>query len=87
MPPDPLKTLGQRVRTHRESLRDDAGRPISQERFGDLIGLHRTYIGHVERGEVNVSLRNLIMISDGLGVDLGELVRCLGSVPPGTKRT
>jgi len=51
--------------------------PVSQERLADQAGLHRTYIGHVERGEVNLTVWNLIRIADALGVDPAELVRGL----------
>lgn len=46
---------------------------ISQERFGELCGLDRTYIGEVERGEVNLSTRHLVRIARALGVKLSAL--------------
>jgi transcriptional regulator with XRE-family HTH domain len=49
--------------------------PWSQERLADEAGVHRTYIGHVERGEVNLTVWNLIRIADALGIDPAELVR------------
>ena len=42
--------------------------------FADLCGLHRTYVGSVERGERNVSLLNIWSISDVLGVRPGQLL-------------
>jgi transcriptional regulator with XRE-family HTH domain len=48
---------------------------MSQERLAEKCGLHRTYIGHVERGEVNVALYNIIRIAAALKVDPSELVR------------
>lgn len=66
-----MAELGRRVRAGRENL------GISQEEFGERSDLHRTYIGRLERGEVNPSLSNLVRLADGLGVDLGELVRGL----------
>ena len=59
--------LGRTVRR----LRADAG--YSQESFADRCGVHRTYMGSVERGEVNISLDNLERMSKGLGISLGEL--------------
>ena len=47
---------------------------LSQEGLADVAGLHRTYIGHVERGEVNPTLWNIVRIAAALGVDPGELV-------------
>ncbi len=65
--------LGRRVRGRREALVP----AMSQERLADQAGLHRTYIGHVERGEVNVTVWNLIRLAAALGVDPGELVQGL----------
>lgn len=47
---------------------------LSQEKLGELAGLHRTYIGHLERGEVNPSFFNIIRVAAALGVDPGDLV-------------
>lgn len=68
------KAFGARVRAAREALRDEDGRTVSQERLAERTGLHRTYIGHVERGEVNVALFNIIRIAAAVEVDPGELV-------------
>jgi predicted transcriptional regulator len=48
--------------------------PLSQEGLADRTGVHRTYIGHVERGEVNPTLWSIIRIAASLGVDPAELV-------------
>lgn len=50
------------------------GRPVSQERLAEAAGLHRTYIGHVERGEVNVALYNIVRIAAALSTDPSDLV-------------
>ncbi len=47
---------------------------MSQEGLGEAAGLHRTYIGHLERGEVNPSLLNILKVAAALGVDASELV-------------
>ena len=65
------RELGDRVRARRKEL------GISQEQLGERCGLHRTYIGQVERGEVNVSVRNLMAVADGLGIDIADLVQGL----------
>ena len=57
-------------------LRSERG--YSQEAFANLVGLHRTYMGGVERGERNIGVRNLARIADALDIqlcDLFELVK------------
>ena len=46
---------------------------LSQEAFAEECGLHRTYVGSVERGERNVSLDNIARISVALGVPISSL--------------
>lgn len=54
------KALGHVIRRRRRVL------GYSQETFADEVGLHRTYVGSVERGERNLSLTNLIRIANSL---------------------
>jgi transcriptional regulator with XRE-family HTH domain len=54
-------------------LREDAG--FSQEAFADAVGVHRTYMGAVERGEKNISLRNIERIAKTLRVRASELLQ------------
>jgi transcriptional regulator with XRE-family HTH domain len=49
-------------------------RGVSQEAFADLCGLHRTYIGSIERAERNVSLDNIERIANALQVGAAELL-------------
>ena len=49
-------------------------RGISQEQLGYDSGLHRTYVGGIERGERNPSLANIIRIAEALGVPASELM-------------
>jgi transcriptional regulator with XRE-family HTH domain len=51
-----------------------AARGWSQEELADRVGIHRTYIGDVERGERNLGLVNLGRIADALGLTTGELM-------------
>ena len=62
------KAFGRNVRKSREI------RGLSQERLAQLSGLHRTYIGAVERGERNITLLNAQRIAFALDLTLAELV-------------
>ena len=64
---DIRKDFGARIR----QLRTDRG--WSQEAFADLAGIHRTYVGSVERGEQNLSLVNIERLAATLGLSLSEL--------------
>jgi transcriptional regulator with XRE-family HTH domain len=64
-----LAKLGASIRQRREGL------GYSQEAFANRCGVHRTYVGKVERGEQNVSMGSLVRIAKGLGVRVWELVR------------
>lgn len=46
---------------------------MSQETFAELVGVHRTYAGSVERGERNIGLDNISRIASALNVSLSEL--------------
>lgn len=47
---------------------------MSQEELADLCGLHRTYIGSVEREERNATLSTLEVLAEALGVGVPELL-------------
>ena len=56
------ETVASNVRRHRQAL------GVSQERLGELAGLHRTYVSHVERAQSNITVDNLEVLADALGV-------------------
>ena len=54
---------------------DGASRRVfTQEAFAEVCGLHRTYVGAIERGERNVSIDDITHIADPLRVPIGELI-------------
>jgi transcriptional regulator with XRE-family HTH domain len=62
------RAFGRRVR----EARLECG--LSQEQLANLTGLHRTYVGSVERGERNPSLVNIARLACALRTRAGELV-------------
>lgn len=67
---DRLKiAFGTAMRKYREA----AG--LSQEEFARRAGVHRTYVGDVERGERNVSIVNMARIASALEIPLSRLIR------------
>ena len=48
---------------------------ISQESLADLAGLHRTYIGSVERGERNISIDNIERLAIALECDVKDFLK------------
>ena len=63
------RVLGRNLRSYRRE------RGYSQEAFADVIGVHRTYMGGLERGERNLTLKSLERLADRLGLDPLELLR------------
>ncbi len=61
------KQFGERIRELRTT------RGLSQEELAFKCGVHRTYLGGIERGERNPSLKNISAIAKALGVDISEL--------------
>jgi transcriptional regulator with XRE-family HTH domain len=66
---DLQRILGKNLRAYREA------RGLSQEAFADVLGFHRTYMGGVERGERNLTLKSVERIADRLGQDPLSLLR------------
>lgn len=55
--------LGRNLRAYR------LGKKLSQEDFADVVGVHRTYIGGIERGERNLTLISVERIAEALDLD------------------
>lgn len=66
---DLQKAVGLNLRAYREE------RGLSQEAFAVVIGVHRTYMGGVERGERNLTLKSLERIAARAGLDPLELLQ------------
>ncbi len=62
-----LLLFGQRVQEIRKA------RNLSQEKLAELAGVHRTYIGMIERAEKNITLCNIEKIAKALKVEIKEL--------------
>lgn len=82
-----LIAFGHAVRRRRVSL------GLSQEMLAQRTGLHRTYIGSMERGERNVSLLNIVRTADALSLSVAELMLRMqqeadhaGVIPPSDQR-
>jgi len=65
---DLQRRLGRNLRTLRKA------KGLSQEAFADLLKIHRTYMGGLERGERNVTLQTVERIAATLGVDPAQLL-------------
>lgn len=60
---DIIRVFGTNLRKYRTKLK------VSQEKFAELCGLHRTYISDIERFRRSISLENVQRIADALGID------------------
>ena len=73
------KGFGNLVRKHRLKIE------LSQEDLGFECGLHKTYIGSIERGETNLSLENIAILAITLRCEINALMPCLKSIRKQTK--
>jgi len=64
-----LKTIGANIKHYRVII------GLSQEKLAELAGLHRTYVGAVERGERNISVKNIAKIATALGIEPYQLMK------------
>ncbi len=79
-----MKTIEERFGRRVRELREANG--LSQEELAFKVGVHRTYLGGIERGERNPSLKNIDSIANALGVSLAVLF-LFGERKPGTKKS
>jgi transcriptional regulator with XRE-family HTH domain len=63
------KIFAQNLRARRAQLK------LSQEELADLAGLHRTYVGSVERAERNISIDNMEKLAAALGTSIAALLK------------
>jgi transcriptional regulator with XRE-family HTH domain len=63
-----LLAFGRAVRTLRSA------RGLSQEKLAERAGIHRTYVGDVERGERNVSLINIDRLATALSISMSAIM-------------
>jgi transcriptional regulator with XRE-family HTH domain len=63
-----LKIFGENVQKYRKE------KQISQEKLAEIAGVHRTYIGMIERAEKNITLRNIEKIAKTLEVEIKDLL-------------
>jgi len=64
-----IQAVGEAIRSARRE------RGYAQEAFAARVGLDRSYLGAVERGEFNITIDTLLKITDGLGVSASMLLR------------
>ena len=64
-----LQIIAENVRNRRKKLE------LSQEELAERSGLHRTYVGAIERGERNITIISLEKVALALGCQVPDLVR------------
>lgn len=64
--------VGGNLKAHRRGL------GLSQERFAEVLGVHRTYMGAIERGERNLRLKTVEGLAERLGLDPLALLTAAG---------
>ncbi len=65
---DVLKKIGLNFRIERTKL------GLSQERFAEIAGVHTNYIGKVERGEQNLTVKKIVELSNSLKVPVSDIL-------------
>lgn len=67
---DLQRAVGEYLRRYRME------RGLSQEPFADVLGYHRTYVGGLERGERNLSLKSVERLAEAIKADPLTLLGC-----------
>jgi len=67
-----MKDINKEVGFKIRKIREEKG--LTQVQLSKLAGLHRAYIGHIERGEKNIGLKNLEKIAKALNVSVRVLL-------------
>lgn len=73
---DLQRAVGRTLRAYRQA------RDLSQEAFAEAVGVHRTYLGGLERGERNLTLRSVERLAERLGVPPLRMLEGAPEPPP-----
>lgn len=65
---DVLKKIGLNFRVERTKKR------LSQEKFAELVNVHTNYIGKVERGEQNLTVRKIVELTNALDLEVDKIM-------------
>ncbi len=57
------RAVGRNLRAYREA------KGLSQEAFAEMFGVHRTYMGGIERGERNLTLKSVERLAERVGLE------------------
>lgn len=63
-----LKQIGLKFRVERTK------KQLSQEKFAEIAGVHTNYIGKVERGEQNLTVKKIVDLANSLGVSIYNIL-------------
>jgi transcriptional regulator with XRE-family HTH domain len=63
------RLFGKRVRERRLAL------GLTQQELADRAGLHRSYVGEIELGRRNITIKNVVKIAKALQVDIASLLK------------
>lgn len=63
-----LKVIGLKFRIERTKQR------LSQEKFAEIANVHTNYIGKVERGEQNLTVKKIVELTNSLGISLSNII-------------